>query len=521
MTQDMHTLNRRAFIRQSACAALGATAMVNTLSYLHLTNAALAQSSPTSDYKALVCLFLAGGNDSNNLLIPGGTPANNPVRAHYVNGRGMLAINDLSQTLTVPSTTGIFGQYYPGVNSPLSVHPNAGQIAELFNSGDLAFVCNVGSLAEPIPNRQAFLNKLVDLPSDLYSHSDQQMQWQTSLADSNAQSGWGGRIADMLHEAYNAEQSKVSMSISLAGINTWQRGTLAETLPYTIGTNGAEALIGYGPKNAPYRDAYHTGASFTEPNYKNNRQGTRLRTLETLLRLTRSNLLEDTYVNVASNARTAEETIGAATSAAQATGINFNQHFQSANSQLGRKLKMVAQLIAGRSALGNSRQIFFVSVDGYDIHREHLSAHAALMNELSNGMMAFRNTLKAMGDWDKVLTFTASDFNRTFTPNGTSAQDGTDHAWGGHAMVMGGPVVGGELYGHFPSLKVGNGAGSLDADKSRGRFIPSVSVDQYSAILARWFGVGPSEMEEIFPNLHRFDDPFTSSTANMQFIPTA
>lgn len=516
--KENHTLNRRSFMRQAACAALGATAMVNTLSFLRLTNAALAQGAPTNDYKALVCLFLAGGNDSNNLLIPGGTRRNNPIRADYEAGRGMLAIDDPSNTLMVPSSTGAFGKHYTGVKPPMAVHPNAPEIAQLFNARDLAFVCNVGTLAEPIPNREAFFKGSIMKPDDLFSHSSQQAQWQTSVSNSDFTTGWGGRIADLLHAAYNADNSKVSMSISMGDINMLQRGVSGETMPFVMGTGGAEAMLGYGNFSNRFRDAYHEGASFTEPNYKETREGARLRTVENLLRLSRSNLLEESYTNVAVNARVTEETIGSAITTAEAAGVDFDQIFSGASSELGDQLKTVAKLIGGRSALGNKRQIFFVNVSGYDIHKEHLEAHASLMEELSKGMMAFRNALQAMGDWDKVVTFTASDFNRTINPNGNSSADGTDHAWGGHAMVMGGPINGGQLFGHFPSLKTGNAGGSVDADDARGRYIPSVSVDQYSAMMARWFGVDANSMEEIFPNLGRFDDPFTSATANMQLL---
>ena len=518
MKSENRMLNRRTFMRQSACAALGATALVNTLSYLRLTSAALAQGSATNDYKAMVCLFLNGGNDANNLLFPGGTAATNPLRADYESGRGMLAINDLTNSLLVPSSTGVFAQYYPGLTSPMAVHPSAPEIGELFNTGDLAFVCNVGTLSEPILTRDAYINSTVTVPSDLFSHSNQQLQWQTSVSDAAAQTGWGGRAADLLNAGYNADSSKVSMSISLSGINSFQRGLSSETIPFVVGTQGAEALQGYGNAADRYTFAYEDGASFTDPVYKTNRRGARLRALETLLRLSRDDLFEDTYVNVASNARLVEETIGSAISTAEATGVDFDQIFSSLDTQFGDQLKAVAKLIGGRTVLGNTRQIFFVDIGGYDIHKDHLEAHSLLMEELSKAMMAFRNALKALNEWDNVVTFTASDFNRTFTPNGTTEADGTDHAWGSHAMIMGGPVAGGELYGHFPSLKVGEVAGSVDADNVRGRFIPSVSVDQYSAMMARWFGVDSNSMEEIFPNLSRFDDPLTSATPNLQFL---
>lgn len=519
MASESRTLNRRTFLRQTACAAVGATAMVNTLSYLRLTSAALAQAEqPANDYKALVCLFLNGGNDANNLLFPAGSAATNPMRSDYESGRGMLTIHDLSNALVLPSSTSVFNHYYPGMTSPMAVHPSAPEIAELFNAGDLAFVCNVGTLTEPILTRDAYIHGTVAVPDDLFSHSHQQLQWQTSVANSSSRTGWGGRIADLLHAAGSADSSKVSMSISLSGLNSFQRGLSKETIPFVVGAQGAETLKGYGDAPERYNHAYEEGSSFANPIYKNNRIGARLRALETLLRLSREDLFEDTYVKVATNARVVEETIGSAFTFAEALGIDFDQIFSNVDTQLSDQLKAIAKLIGGRTALGNSRQIFFVEIGGYDIHKDHLEAHALLMDELSKAMMAFRNALKALNEWDNVVTFTASDFNRTLTPNGITAADGTDHAWGSHAMIMGGPVIGGQLYGHFPPLKVGEAMGSVDADSVRGRFIPSVAVDQYASVLARWFGADSNAMEEIFPNLGRFDDPLTSASPNLKFL---
>ena len=195
--------------------------------------------------------------------------------------------------------------------------------------------------------------------------------------------------------------------------------------------------------------------------------------------------------------------------------MNFDTIFASAATSLGDQLKMIAKLIAGRSALGNNRQIFFCQVSGYDTHQVQLSSHASLMTELSNALKAFYDTTVALGVDGAVTTFTMSDFNRTFTPNGTDTTGGSDHAWGGHAIAMGGSVFGKKLYGAFPSLKLGT---NNDTDKNRGRWIPTTSVDQYSAVLAKWFGVDSNSMSAIFPNLPRFDDPLTSSTANLNFM---
>ena len=518
-------LSRREFIRQAACASLELTSVVNSLAFLRLTSAAMAQGQEPLDYKALVCIFLAGGNDSGNLLIPLGSAADNPLRADYEAGRGSLALPVAGlHALNMPAETNLFKKYYGSGSSPLGLHPNGPEIATLFDAGDLAFVCNIGSLLYPFGSRDDYISGRVPAPPDLFSHNSQQMQWQTSIPDKAGQTGWGGRIADMLYEAYSAEDAKVSMSISLDGINTFQRGVRGETAAFTVGQKGTRPLKGFSndpanPTLDPYGEAYFPGGSFLAPNYQDNRQGNRLRTVERLLNLTSENLMEQEYAQRVITARTAEDIIGNALTTADGSGVDYETHFLNAGTRLGDQLKLVAKMITGRSVLGNRRQIFFVRALGYDIHTDHLNAHAKLIDELSTGLLAFRDALVAAGDWDKVVAFTASDFSRTFTPNGTDLTTGTDHAWASHQMVMGGAVNGGQLYGHFPSLKVGDHPESIDAESfGRGRFIPSVSVDQYSAVMARWFGVDSNSMEAIFPNLGRFNDPFSSADANLGFL---
>jgi len=347
-------------------------------------------------------------------------------------------------------------------------------------------------------SRDDYLNRLVDLPTDLFAHNEQVMSWQTSVADSLSNTGWGGRVADLLHAAQNGETSKVSMSISIAGTSAFLRSGGQETLPFAVGLSGAATIKGFGSESNPYENGYASGGSYKNPIYQDNRLGSRLETLDKLVRLSRENLMTQTYADTVNNVRSLTDVVGQATLAAEATGVDFdthflNPHFPNTGTSLGDQLKMVAKLIAGHEALGNRRQIFFVSVEGYDIHANHLPSHV------------------------QVVAFTASDFNRNFKMNGS---DGTDHAWGGHSMVMGGPVQGGELFGHFPSLKTGDDEGSIDIDAATetGRWIPDVSVDQFSAVMARWLGVESSAMEEIFPNLYRFDDPLTSTTPNLGFL---
>jgi uncharacterized protein (DUF1501 family) len=231
-------------------------------------------------------------------------------------------------------------------------------------------------------------------------------------------------------------------------------------------------------------------------------------------------LLEDQYNKIVERARATEGVIGDSLAEAVLSGVDFDAHFTGAQTPLGDQLKMVARLIAGCTPLGNNRQVFFIQANGYDTHQSLIPDHANLMGELSEALLAFRNTLKdpLMNAFNDVVTFSASDFARTLTPNGVSAAEGSDHAWGSHAIVMGGGVNGRNLYGHYPPLKTGDTTDSIDSHSSRGRLIPSTSVDQYSAVIANWFGVDSNSMEALFPNIPRFDDPLTSSAANLNFL---
>ena len=497
-SQKTDLIGRRDFVRQSACAALGITGLVNTLAYMRLVTAAMAQSTTAlTDYKALVCLFLNGGNDSNNLLVP----RSGSFRTDYESARGILALPAAGLAPIIPDNdTRDFG-----------LHPNAQPLADLFATGKLAFVCNVGTLAYPIATRSEYLNRLVPVPPQLFSHSDQQLQWQTSVPDKPFSSGWGGRVADLLNASYNSA-SKVSMSVSLAGLNSFQVGTSGAVTQYAVTPSGVVSLRGYSSSAGPYG-----GAQDSSGNYLNNDTGKRLKAFDQIMNLTHENLLEEQYNTVVRSARAKEAYVGSALTAAAATGVPFDALFANAQTSLGDQLKMVAKLIAGREALGNARQVFFCQVGGYDTHQGLLSSHASLMSELATGLKAFHDTLGQLNIANSVTTFTASDFNRTFTPNGTDSTAGSDHAWGGHALVLGGAVNGKKLYGTFPSLKLGT---DNDVDQNRGRWIPTVSVDQYSAVIAKWFGVDSNSMAAIFPNLSRFNDPFSGS-ANLGFLPTA
>lgn len=495
---------------------------------MRLMTAAMAQGGGGgNDYKALVCLFLQGGNDSNNMIVPMGS---NDVRTDYENARGVLALPTAGlHSINLPNNTA-FQTHYSGVTTPLmGFHPNAQKLASLFNDGDMSVVANVGTLAYPMTTREDYTNNVIPRPIQLFSHSDQTTQWQSSISDSSFTTGWGGRVADLLNASYNPN-SNVSMNISLAGINSYQVGTAGGVSQYVVNEDGAIPLSGNSSGGQPYAGAYENGVDATG-GYKNTNAGARLKAFETIINLSHDHLFEEHYSSIIRSARENEGYIGAATGAADAlmmadpdTGDQvsiFDHHFKDAPSKLGDQLKMIAKLIAGRSHLNNDRQIFFCEIRGFDTHQNMLTDHANLMTELSEAMAAFRNVLKdpQMNVFDKVTTFTASDFNRTMTPNGSNASSsGSDHAWGGHTLVMGGAVNGGNMYGHFPSLKIGATTGSIDSHNTRGRWIPSTSVDQYSYVLANWMGVDSNSKEIIFPNINRFDNPLTVASTNLGFL---
>jgi uncharacterized protein (DUF1501 family) len=499
-------LGRRSFIRQAACASLGIGGIVNSLTLNRLLAAGVSDFNDNS-YKALVTIFLGGGNDGFNMLVPKGDPSSDDLRADYEAARVAFQLSRESlHGLTLSPHTQAFKRHYGSALPEMGVHPSCPEIAQLFNQGDLAFICNTGSLAYPILNRTEFQSGNIPTPPKLFSHSNQSSQWKSSIADKPFTSGWGGRVAELINGSYNDPNfSKVSMSISMVGVNAYMNGGPGATVsPYTLSPEGTlKSLFGFG--NA--LDA--TG------NYTNTANGERLKAFNDYLRLSRSNIHEKAYRDIMVRALDAETVFQGALAAADSSGVDFDAHFAGAQNKLGDQLKQIARTIAAREHLGNTRQLFYAAVGGYDTHNELLVSHAALMNELSTALHAFRNCLLDLGVLDSVLAMTGSDFGRTL--KGNNPNGGTGHAWGSHAIVMGGPVKGGDLYGHFPDMKMGE-YGTLDVADGRGRMIPEVSVDQYAAVAAHWFGVGSSELDAIFPNLGRFDDPLSSSTANMAYI---
>lgn len=449
---------RRQFLRNTVCAAVGSTSIVRTLFDLGSVNAAAAATLPrgsraATDYKALVCLFLYGGNDSNNLLVP----SSGSDYLGYASGRGVLALPQAALLPIAPATSD--GRTW-------GLHPAMPGLQGLFAQHRMALLANVGPLVAPL-TRDQFLNGSVAAPPQLFSHSDQQVHWQTSIPDQAPRTGWGGRTADLLRSLNGSAQ--VSMSMSLAGSNVYQVGDVVTQ--YQVSPDGTLGLDGF------------TDGAGADPVS---------RAIRSLLTPTTGNLLVNSAGDVTRRALDNNLLLNNAISQAPALTTPFP------DTDLGRQLRMIATLISVRAALGLSRQIFFCAADGYDTHGDQLVAQYDLFTDLSASLTAFYNATVELGVANQVTTFTASDFGRTFPSNGS----GSDHGWGSHQMIVGGAVRGGDLYGRVPTL-VTEGPD----DSGEGRWIPSTSVDEYSATLARWFGVGSADLGTIFPNLGRFARP--------------
>jgi uncharacterized protein (DUF1501 family) len=439
--------------------------MLSALAQLRLIGALSEPSAPTTaaglpDYRALVCLFLAGGNDANNLVVP----ADDATYAIYAKGRGALALPKESLLGLTPHTSD---------GRAFGLHPAMPELRDLFADGSLAILANVGTLAAPTTKAQ-FEGKLVPLPNALFSHNDQQVQWQSSLPDSKIFStGWGGRLADLTN-AFN-ENNTISMSISLAGQNSFQVGK--NVTQYAVGPNGAIQPNGTGGNLGLIRSQAR----------------------RELLGTPDENLFATAFAGLTKDA----VTDSALLSSILSKEIPFKAEFPKSN--LGQQLRMIARLAAVAPGLGLHRQIFFARVGGWDLHDHQVvagatatGAHARLLADVSQSLAAFARATSELGIADQMTTFTASDFGRTWTTNG----DGSDHGWGSHHLIMGGAVKGGDIYGAMPDFAL-NGPD----DTGRGRWIPTTSVDEYNATLATWFGVKSTDLPTILPNIGRFARP--------------
>ncbi len=486
MPDSTYDQSRRRFLRQSSLLSVSAGITAKSLGVLSLLNASKTIAAPISDYKALVYVFLAGGNDAFNMLVPKG---NGELRTSYENGRAKVALDkDDLHDINLVSAANVYGntQY-----NDFGLHPQCADMANMFNAKELSFICNIGNLTTPI-TREQYLDKTVVLPPQLFSHSDQQRQFQSSPSGT-FQFGWGGRMVELL-DTYNTN-SVVSPLMSVSGLNTWQVTKDSIINPYVMSNDGATPLYGFdGIRQSVVEDAIN--------NVNND-----------------DHLMVQKYRNIFNSARSAEEIVGNAFNLAEAKNVDYDQIFDDAgnnNSEISRQLKTVAKMIAGRESTGNNRPVYFVKLGGFDQHQNLLIDHQYQMQQLNAALKGFRDALVAQGDFDNALTFIGSEFARTLTPNDDKDDAGTDHAWGGHAMVMGGMVNGGQLFGTHPDLKLNQG---LDVDKGRGRWLPTTATTQCNAVIAHWFGVEKENLTQLFPSLANFPSSFEPE-ANLDLIKT-
>ncbi len=440
-------MKRRQFLHASALSLAGA-------GLAHLPGAVRAALVGTAaafaDYKALVCIFLFGGNDSFNMVVPRST-AEHDV---YAQSRQNLAIAR-DQLLPIDPLTSDGALY--------GVHPRSGALRDLFQAGRAAVIANVGSLIQPT-TRSQYLSGGAPLPPQLFSHNDQQDQWHTLHGRSNLRTGWAGRIADLLANETAAQQ--IALNVSAFGNTPFQGG--ASTQGYTLGADGAPIYFGLTQSAADIE---------------------RRRAFERLLDHNWPSIYSRAFAGVQRRALRNADLVNAVLAQAPTLTTPFPASF------LAQQLGVVARMIAVRDALTMSRQIFFVAAGGFDTHDAQVPLQPGLLEDVSASIAAFHAATVELGVADRVTTFTQSDFGRTLTSNG----DGTDHGWGGHQLVVGGAVRGREIYGRMPRLEIGG-----PDDSGDGRIIPTLSIDQYAATLARWFGLTEAQLDIVAPNLRNF-----------------
>ena len=504
---DIDQMDRRSFLRRGAAGA--ALPWLMNLGALGEA-AAFNGGAAVSDYKALVCVFLYGGNDYANTVVTY-DQASHDLYSNIRGGTSGIAIarSALAATTLNPLAT---PQDLLGVNRQYALHPSMTGVANLFNTGKAAVLLNVGPLVKPLTKAQYQSSNvaLYPRPPQLFSHNDQQSVWQSSSAE-GSKVGWGGRVGDrVLAHSSTVNTQSLFTCMSVTGNAVLLSGNTA--LQYQVSTSGAIKI-------RPATNATVYGSSAV------------VSALNALIRDTsRTHRLERDHAIVTDRALTAESLVSTALTAPTATGFStaFDPDVNTglANNSLADQLKMVARLIQGRNELGAKRQVFLVSLGGFDLHDNLISQHPGLLDKVSSAMTAFYNATVEMGVANQVTAFTGSDFGRTLASNG----DGSDHGWGGHHFIVGGAVNGQRFYGTPPPVSVGSTSALADQwHVGQGRLLPTTSVDQYAATLARWFGVDDSEMANVVPNIAHypaaggFDLAWSGGTLNypryLDFLP--
>jgi len=436
-------------LRRNFLQGLGAITAANTLPGLSLMNA----YSQAADYKALVCVFLYGGNDGNNMVVP----VQAAEYGTYATARGSIALPQGSLVQLAQAGGARFG-----------LHANLAPLQQVWANGDLALLFNTGPLVQPVTRAQYRANRSTR-PANLFSHDDQQEQNQTAVPNNQATIGWGGRLGDRV-TVMNAGSS-VPMNVSVGGNDIFLKGQA--TPAYSVPSGG------------------NFGLTITSGNAA--QQTARRSAMQALFQNDRTNM----------QVRAASDAISSAVNASAAlnTVINNNASaaaaaFTGLNTGLSRQLFTVAKMIEGRNTLALRRQVFFAQAGGFDNHQDQIADQAGRFNEVGPALRAFYNAIVALGVQDQVTLFTLSDFGRTLRVN----DGGSDHAWGNHHLIMGGAVRGSQTYGTFPNQALG-GPDDTDSD---GRWIPTTAVDQYAATLAKWFGVPDADIPAVVPNIARF-----------------
>ena len=496
---------RRDFLKKTGGCALGMVSLATQMHHLG-TMSAMAQKVLDSqgdggaNYKALVLVFWAGGCDGNNVVIPNHSDPSVSNYAAYSAARSLQGLA-IPQAQLLPISVPRIGGLTYGLNpnlGPVTGGVNNG-IHELYGMGKLAVVANVGTLVRPLTKAE-FLNPTFRKPYQLFSHSDQVNQAQTSVSTAQAFTGWGGRLADRLAFGSNPN-GLIPMVTSIAGAQLFTAGQ--STLPLAIA------------------DANTTLANVLNPaGFTNNGNGgpARLSAFNAL----RTVDLDSNYIAAASHVTDLAMQANTALAGGQDTSV-----VPVPDSSIARQFRQVARLIKSRDSLNINRQVFYVQLGGFDTHTGQVVTQSTLLAQFSQAMRWFWDELVAQGIQNDVTTFTLSDFGRTLNPAGSGGGVGSDHAWGNHMFVMGGSVAGGNFYGslrpdgtgnYFPTLTMGpSGPDDTDnnATSARGRWIPTTSVDQYASTLARWFGLSAADEAVVFPNL----SAFPGTHAQLGFLP--
>lgn len=470
-------ITRRDFLRSSGC-ALGSMALASSIDTFGVVHALTPQAA--TDYKALVCVFLNGGNDGNNMFVSMDQyngPAGSTVEGYSnVRAASGLAIAQASLLPVSPVSGGSYG-----------FHPNMPEMQNLFNQGKLAVLCNNGPLVEPL-TRTAYQNGSGQKPLQLFSHSDQVGLFQTAIANTVSQTGWAGRLADKTL-GINGSATFPS-NVSIAGINLLLTGVDTRQLAVADSNTALANVLQLNMSGSSSEQASRQVAFDA------------LRTLDNNFKL----------VKAASDTRSSSiQTDNALSSVNPILATAFPL------TSLGRQLKQVALLIKActdsTAGINMKRQIFFTQIGGFDTHSGEINGQGNLLTQVSQAINAFYAAMVELGVQDKVTTFTMSDFGRTLQPAGSGvATVGTDHAWGNHQLIVGGSVLGHTLYGTYPTLRLGGPDDTDGGSNPRGRWIPTTSVEQYAATLATWYGLSTADLSAVFPLIGRFP------TANLGFL---